>query len=397
MWAIIAAFFLIAIFVVHVRWAKKFSRAIDLRDKELAQIRQREGAAFRKAEDQQRALLNSMIEGLLLLDNDGRIQLANRALENLFGVTAGIYGKTIIEAFRNHQLAELANRLQREREILEFEIQLSELRPRWFQVNASAITDNDGKQIGMIFVFHDLTRLKQLENTRQEFVANVSHELRTPLSMIKGYVETLMGGAKDDPAVAGKFLQTIERHTNRLTFLIEDLLTISELESGRIVLNYEEVELRSAVQKIIQDLQERAEERGVKLENQIPCDLKTKADSGRVDQVFWNLIDNAIKYGSRAVVVCGQEIGDTGIKISVADDGDGIPPEAKERIFERFYRMDKARSRETGGTGLGLAIVKHIVQAHHGKIWIESQIGEGTTFHFTLPGIMGTDPNPPSE
>ena len=265
MWPILSALLLCGIFVVHIIWRKKFVRAVARGEKNLAQVQalQRESAS--KTEAQQRALFDSMIEGLLVLDNQGRIQLANKALENLFGVTSGIYGKTIIEAFRNHQLAELASRLQNEPQILEYEIELSEIQPRWFQVNAAAIIDgDDGNQNGAILVFHDLTRLKQLENTRQEFVANVSHELRTPLSMIKGYVETLIDGAKDNPEVAGKFLQTIEKHTDRLTYLIEDLLTISKLESGQIILNCQTDELHPAVEKVIQDL--RISRRGEKCE-----------------------------------------------------------------------------------------------------------------------------------
>ena len=274
-WPIFTAILSFALLAVHLYWRKKLFLIHARNEAELAQIRRVQSEALSRTEAQQQALLNSMVEGILLLDDEGRIRLANRALENLFPVNTGIYGKTIIEAFRNHQLAELANRLQTERQILGFEFQSSEMPPRWFQVNASAITDGSSNQNGMIIVFHDLTRLKQLENTRREFVANVSHELRTPLSMIKGYVETLLDGAMDNPEVAEKFLQTIERHADRLTYLIEDLLTISQLESGRIILDRETAELRPAVQEILQDLQSRADEREVGLHNQIPPGLRT--------------------------------------------------------------------------------------------------------------------------
>lgn len=386
MWIIVALLALALVFV-HFTWRKKLSNVVALKNQELADTRAQQQELVSKGEAQQNALLNSMVEGLLLLDHEGRIQRANRALEKLFGITSGIQGKTIIEAFRNHELSALFDRLQTEQRILGFEIQLSEIEPRWIQVNAATLSDNGDEAKGAIFIFHDLTRLKQLENTRQEFVANVSHELRTPLSMIKGYVETLLHGAKDNPEVAEKFLNIIDKHTDRLTFLIEDLLTISRLESGQIIMNRKPAELRPAVQKVVQDLQARANEKSVALENRVPPNLCLDADFDRLEQVFWNLIDNAIKYGkTNGVVVIDARINkNKDVEIWVEDDGPGIPPDARERIFERFYRVDKARSREQGGTGLGLAIVKHVVQGHGGEVWVSSELGRGTAFHFALP------------
>jgi two-component system phosphate regulon sensor histidine kinase PhoR len=208
--------------------------------------------------------------------------------------------------------------------------------------------------------------------------------------MIKGYVETLLGGAKDDPATAEKFLQTVERHTNRLTLLIEDLLTISSLESGQIALNPQPIALSTAAEKVLGDFRPRAEAKNVSLRSAIPA-LTARADSNRLHQVLSNLVDNAIKYGRAggSVVVGGCETGDGQIEVYVQDDGPGIPPEALERIFERFYRVDKARSRDQGGTGLGLSIVKHIVQAHGGKVWAISEPGNGAAFFFTLPKGTG--------
>ena len=386
MW-IIVILLALAVILVHFLWRQKFCGVVALKNQELADTRALQLELVSKGEAQQHALLNSMVEGLLLLDRDGKIQLANHALEKLFGVTSSLQGRTIIEAFRNHELSALFDRLQTEKRILGFEIQLSEVEPRWIQVNAAAISNQGDDAHGAIFVFHDLTRLKQLENTRQEFVANVSHELRTPLSMIKGYVETLLQGAKDNPEVAVKFLNIIDKHTDRLTFLIEDLLTISKLESGQIILNRNSAELRPAVQKVVQDLQARANAKSVTLENKVPSDLCLEADFDRLEQVFWNLIDNAIKYGkTNGVVVIAAKTNQNGeVEVRVEDDGPGIPPEARERIFERFYRVDKARSREQGGTGLGLAIVKHVVQGHGGEVWVTSELDRGTAFHFTLP------------
>jgi two-component system phosphate regulon sensor histidine kinase PhoR len=249
------------------------------------------------------------------------------------------------------------------------------------------VFDRAGTQRGSILVFHDLTRLKQLESTRQEFVANVSHELRTPLSLIKGFVETLLDGAKNDPELSTRFLHTIEKHTDRLTYLIEDLLTISRLESGQIVMNRHEVGLQEEVAQVIDDLQARAADKNTSLRNEIPADLQARADTDRLQQVLFNLVENAIKYGRTegTVTIGGKVNEDSKAELWVKDDGPGIPPESKERIFERFYRVDRARSRETGGTGLGLAIVKHIVQAHGGEVWVKSELGQGATFFFTLP------------
>jgi len=238
----------------------------------------------------------------------------------------------------------------------------------------------------MILVFHDLTRLKQLERTREEFVANVSHELRTPLSLIKGYVETLLDGARNHPEVAERFLKIIERNTNRLDLLIQDLLTISALESGRMKLNLQPVDIRLVAEKVLADLHGKAENKHVTLANTLPP-MPVRADPNRLDQVFANLVDNAIKYGrtNGKVTVGGRKLDNGQVEIFVQDDGPGIPPEALDRVFERFYRVDKARSRDQGGTGLGLSIVKHIVHAHGGEVWARSEVGKGATFFFTLP------------
>jgi len=260
------------------------------------------------------------------------------------------------------------------------------LSERWLQVNAAAISNSAGEREGTILVFHDLTRLKQLERTREEFVANVSHELRTPLSLIKGYVETLLDGARTNPEVAERFLKIIERNAQRLDLLIQDLLTISALESGRIKLSLQPVELRPLVEKVFADLKPPADNKNVGLVNTLPG-LTATADTNRLEQVLANLVDNAIKYGRTqgTVTVGGGKTGDGKVEIFVQDDGPGIPTEALDRVFERFYRVDKARSREQGGTGLGLSIVKHIVHNHGGKVWAKSEPGKGATFFFTLP------------
>jgi len=337
------------------------------------------------AKAQQQVLFNSMLEGLLLLDRNRKIYLANRAFKNLFGLKIELRGKTVMEALRVHELADLVERAEVEKQVLDYELKLPDLSERWLQVNAAVITNSAGEREGTILVFHDLTRLKQLERTRQEFVANVSHELRTPLSLIKGYVETLLDGARSDPAIAERFLKIIERNTQRLDLLIQDLLTISALESERIKLNLQPVQLRPLVEKVFTDLKPPADNKNIDLVTQLP-ELIANADANRLEQVLANLVDNAIKYGRAQgkVIVGGKKLDDSKLEIFVQDDGPGIPPESLDRVFERFYRVDKARSRDQGGTGLGLSIVKHIVQAHGGEVWVKSELGKGATFFFTL-------------
>jgi len=365
---------------------RKLRRQVDLLNGENAALASSERAAGEQARAERQTLFNRMVEGVVLLDASGRIQLVNKSLEEQFDLTVDVRGRTLASALSRPELGDLLDRLASVRTVLTFDLEVPGPSPRWFEVNAANVFDRDHRAQGAILVFHDLTRIRQLENTRREFVANVSHELRTPLSLIKGYVETLLDGAKDDPELTTKFLTTIDRHSNRLTNLIEDLLTISRLESGQITLQLSQIPLRSFTDHLLTDLQKRASERGVTIENAVPGSLEGRADPDRLEQVFVNLLDNAIKYGraNGRVVVRGRAV-DGQVELCIADDGPGIPTEARDRIFERFYRVDRARSRETGGTGLGLAIVKHIVQSHGGKVWVESAPGAGAQFFFTLP------------
>jgi two-component system phosphate regulon sensor histidine kinase PhoR len=386
-WQIATVLFVIAIVVfLFRRKARSFEQLI-------TQLRAEHAAATESRsllEDQARAerqtLFNSMAEGVVILDRAGRIQLVNQSLEKQFGLSTDVRGRTLLEAFRRPELADLHARLETEHKVLNCEVEIGGAEARCFEVSAATVLDREARAQGSILVFHDLTRIRQLENTRREFVANVSHELRTPLSLIKGYVETLLDGAISDPALSAKFLQTIERHSNRLTNLIEDLLTISRLESGQITLQLRTVPLRPFATALIGELQARARDRGTTIVNEIPEGLAGRADPDRLEQVFVNLLENAIKYGRAKgrVVVKGRAV-NSHVELCVADDGPGIPAEANERVFERFYRVDKARSRDAGGTGLGLAIVKHIVQSHGGKVWVESEPGHGARFYFTLP------------
>jgi two-component system phosphate regulon sensor histidine kinase PhoR len=356
--------------------------------RELVDQREQRELELRGQAERTAALFDRMVEGIIVVGGDGKIRLANRAAGAVFGFTPPASGRTMLEATRHHEVAGLVARLENEPEVLNYELRIDGVsETRFLQVNAVALRVPNGARDGAILVFHDLTRLRQLEAVRQEFVANVSHELRTPLSLIKSAAETLIDGGKNDPVVTSRFLEIIDKHANRLTLLIDDLLLLARLDSGRVELNLQRVMLRVAAQEALDDAALIARARGVTLVNQVPTAIAADADPDRLRQVLANLIDNAIKYGRAAgnVTLSGRALEGARVEISVRDDGPGIPLEAKARIFERFYRVDKARSREQGGTGLGLAIVKNVVQAHGGDVRVESAPGAGTEFFIVLP------------
>jgi len=373
------------------RLLREAREAASLRD-QLSRERSSRAESQAAENARQEALFENMLEGVLLVDATGRLQFTNTACRRFFDLEADVRGRTLLEAFRCNDLSAVAAEAAKAGRVNGKELELEGgMEARLLQVNAVALVGPEGRPDGVLMVLHDATRLRQLESTRREFVANVSHELRTPLSLIKGSVETLLDGAASQPAIASKFLDIIDRHCDRLTFLIEDLLTLSRLESGQLAINYDTVPLRDHVSEVFDDFHRKAEDRGVKLFNDVPDGLHARADSDRLDQVLSNLIDNAIKYGrpGGTVRIEGREVpGGDLIEMAVADDGPGIPTEAAERVFERFYRVDTARSREQGGTGLGLSIVKHIIQAHGGEVRLETAPGKGAAFRFTLPAVL---------
>ena len=397
MWLSIALFALAALGTTLFAWRRQ-TRDLQSRLHALSQsLRDSETTRRQDLEREyagREVIFDCMIEGLVVLDPKGRVQLINQAVRRLFKLNSEPQGRTLLEVLRRHELQELADRARAQGQALGLELVLDGPPPCFLEINATAFRDTDGTQRGVILVFHDVTRLNELEATRRQFVANVSHELRTPITIIKGFVETLLDGARNDPELSLKFLQTVEKHANRLTFLIEDLLTISQLEDGRIVLNRQWGQLHPVAERVLDDFSARARARNISLSNQIPDSLTLRADLDRLHQVLVNLVDNAIKYGrtgghvtlSARIPAQSQQV-----EIEVADDGPGIPSESLPRVFERFYRVDAARSRDQGGTGLGLSIVKHIVQAHGGEVSAESRPGHGTTFRLTLP----TESTPP--
>jgi two-component system, OmpR family, phosphate regulon sensor histidine kinase PhoR len=390
LYPVLMGLLLMALLIHHLWWRSRLSRVGLEEQKRLAAAEQNAQRVQSELQTRQAALFNSMSEGVLVLDEQQRVLMANHAFISFFGLAGEVKGKTLLQLVRLHEVAHLAERAAQEGHVAGYELKLVFPAERCLEINGAAIGEESGKRQGLILVFHDLTRVKKLERTREEFVANVSHELRTPLSLIKGYVETLRDGAKENPELAEKFLQTIDRNAERLRLIIEDLLTISELESGRLKLDLQPLALRPLVEKLVNDFKAQAEARHVKLETELPS-VQVRADPLRLEQALGNLVDNAIKYGGSGgeVQVSARPLEDGFVEISVKDNGPGIPADALDRVFERFYRVDKSRSREQGGTGLGLAIVKHIIQTHGGRVWAISQPGQGAQFCLTLPAAGG--------
>ncbi|MDI6761600.1 MAG: ATP-binding protein [Thermodesulfobacteriota bacterium] len=346
-----------------------------------------------REKDYLQTILKGMAEGVLVVDGRGRIRMVNEALRKLFPIPPEVLDRTLLELIRNAELEEAIKEAIRNGKNSAFELTLPSSPGRNFEVNvvgirpASERINEEGLEMGgAIAVFHDISRLKELERIRQDFVANVSHELRTPLTTIKGYVETLLEGAMKEE-VAFQFIQVIKRHTDRLTKIVEDLLTLSKIESKEFQLKMEVFPLRDLIDDIMGFVKEPAAKKKIAIfQNEILSSLTLMADRNYLEQVLINLLDNAIKYtpeGGR-ITISAIENNSKEIQCSVGDNGIGIPREDLPRIFERFYRVDKGRSQELGGTGLGLSIVKHLVQAHGGRVWAESRLGEGSTFHFTL-------------
>jgi two-component system, OmpR family, phosphate regulon sensor histidine kinase PhoR len=343
------------------------------------------------------SILRCMTEGVLVLDTRGRLMLSNQNAQKMFGLSAAtVQGASLLEVSRHPEMRKLADEvLSRDLSSERYVKELSFDDSRWLSVTAADLRGADEKPAGYILVFHDVTELKRLETMRADLVANVSHELRTPLTAIRGYAETLLQSPPADPKEAERFLDIIQRHSERLGRLIDDLLTLSDLESGKIQLNPEKLRPADLIHRVLEIFHDRAGKKNIELaERPAPALPVVVGDSDRLQQLLINLIDNALKYTPAAgrIEVRAAPAGDDAIpmvEIAVADTGCGIPEKDLPRLTERFYRVDKARSRELGGTGLGLAIVKHIVQAHGGRLEIESRMQKGTTVRVFLPADNG--------
>lgn len=333
------------------------------------------------------AILLGMGEGLLVTDAEGSINFVNPAFRELFSLNDDeVVGKPLSAITRLPALHEAFREVieTKNEKTGEFTFPLHEertLQTHWFPLQV------EDEIKGIVAVFHDISALKRLEIVRRDFVANVSHELRTPVTIIKGYAETLLSGAMEiDPERAERFVGIINTNAERLASLIKDLLTLSELESRNLSIQLAPFPIGGIVRRACLYLEDKARSKEIAIDmNNFEEMPPVMADPGRLEQVLINLLDNAIKYTQEqgAITISAVDTEDT-VRVSVADSGVGIPPSDLPRIFERFYRVDSARSREQGGTGLGLAIVKHIIQIHEGNIVVESTPGKGSTFTFTL-------------
>jgi two-component system phosphate regulon sensor histidine kinase PhoR len=332
------------------------------------------------------AILGSMVEGVAVVNGAERLVFANPGFAEILGLDVPPQpGSALVEIVRQTELIEAVRRVLKGEPRVEAEIVTGTLRQHFFAATVASV--RAAETSGAVIVLHDITDLRKLERVRRDFVANVSHEFRTPLTAIQGFSETLLAGAINDPENRVKFLEIIQEHSRRLARLTEDLLMLSKMDADRLDMEVRRLSVSQFVESCVESAQRPAAEKdlriSVNLQDRLP---DIAADRRRLAEVLQNLLDNAIQYtpsGGQIMVSASAQNGE--VTITVSDTGIGIPQVDQPRIFERFYRVDVARSREVGGTGLGLSIAKHLVEAHGGRIWVESEIGQGSQFHFTVP------------
>jgi two-component system phosphate regulon sensor histidine kinase PhoR len=358
------------------------------------------------------AILESMAEGVAVVGADERVVYSNAAFAQILGsgTTAGGanltgangaqagdgipgrssgQGRRLVELVRQTELLGVVKKALTSEQRVESEVTVGTVRVRTFAVTAAPIraSEEGGTAIGAVLVLHDISELRRLERVRQDFVANVSHEFKTPLTAIRGFAETLLGGALDDVEHRARFVEIIQDHAERLTRLTDDLLKLSTIEAGKMQLELQTVSPADLLKLCADTASFAAKKKQQTINIECAPDLAAiRGDSGRLRDVLQNLLDNAVQYTPAGGHIIASAVKDDGeIVFTVADNGIGIPHAEQERIFERFYRVDEGRSREVGGTGLGLSIARHIAEAHGGKIWVESAIGQGSRFHFSVP------------
>jgi len=351
---------------------------------------------IREENAQLEAVLSGMAEGVMVTSAEGRILMVNPAFKRMMDVDAWCLNKRPIEVVRNHDLQSVVDAAIDSAPSLHedtvFDLTL-EWNQRIFQVHLTPV--RIGEQLhGVVAVFHDMTELRRLEQVRKDFVANVSHELRTPLTSIKGFVETLLDGAMEDTAALRRFMTSIQHHADRLQALVEDLLQLSSIESGRYEVEFTSCRLDRITERVAEIFAKQIDGKQLALSLRFETDRPARGDPELMERALSNLVDNAVKYTEHggSITIGTEERGDE-IVLAVADTGPGIPSEALPRIFERFFRVDWARSRALGGTGLGLAIVRHTMELLNGRTWVESRLGEGATFYLSLPSWIEDAPS----
>ena len=338
-------------------------------------------------------ILRAMQDGLLVVDKSLRVTLVNQAFRKLFGLPEISLEAPLLDVVRDATVDWLIQETLRTGKVMQSELIRADSKTnseRDVEISAVPIKDDADLTTGAVVLFHDITQLKQTDKVRRDFVANVSHELRTPLSILRGYIETLLDNPQTSDKELSRILRVMERHSKRLGLLVDDLLTLAHLESRSAGLQFSDVQLAELFQSVIRDWEKKLAEKQLKVVVDLSPDARTiRADETRLHEVLYNLLDNALKYSREngeirfRAAQHGPEI-----VLSVTDNGIGITKGDLPRIFERFYRADKARSRELGGTGLGLAIVKHIAQLHGGRVEAESELGKGTTIRVILPARL---------
>jgi two-component system, OmpR family, phosphate regulon sensor histidine kinase PhoR len=342
------------------------------------------------------AILGSMVEGVAVVNAEERLVFANQGFAEILGLDVPpTSGSKLLEVVRQTELIESVRHVLAGETRVQSEIVTGTLRQHFFAATIAAV--RSAETTGAVVVLHDITELRKLERVRRDFVANVSHEFRTPLTAIQGFAETLLAGAIDDPQNRSRFLEIILEHSRRLARLTEDLLMLSKMDAERLELEIHAINVPQLIESCVETSHHRAAERNLQVSMNAPRDLPEVAgDRRRITEVLQNLLDNAIQYtlpGGK--IVLSAETKSHEVVFTVADTGIGIPRAEQPRIFERFYRVDVARSREAGGTGLGLSIAKHLVEVHGGRLWVESEVGQGSRFHFTVPIYTGEQAESP--
>jgi two-component system phosphate regulon sensor histidine kinase PhoR len=386
--------------IVQHRAPRKFlisgnphARRIGLALENLTDHRRELEERVREGELSVQAVFGAMLDGLVVVDDLRRVRLMNREFRRVFELEENISGGTLLEVIRHASVDRLVMEAIRVGQPKRESIQLSRgtSEAREIEVSAVPLGENSAQMEGAVVLFRDVTQLRQVEEMRRDFVANVSHELRTPLSIFRGYLETLLDDPQQPPGELLRILEIMERHSDRLNALVEDVLSLARLESPGAELDLSEVDLADLLHSIMRDWEKRFEAKQLKSQLNVPEDLPLlEADESRLQEVIYNLLDNAVKYSQASgVITLRAAVESDRVRISVSDEGIGIGENDLPRIFERFYRADKARSRELGGTGLGLSIVKHIAQLHGGTAEAQSEPGKSTTISVVLPLARG--------